>query len=155
MIPFIGRKEELDHLNQMSKMNGPRLVVVKGRRRIGKSRLVEEFAKDKVFFSFSGLPPTPDVTAQDQRDVFARQFSQIFKLPPLSFPDWSDAFNHLTNYIIETPTVILFDEISWMGSKDPTFVGKLKIWWDLYLQRNPRFKNDPYPFLSTGMRTIS
>ncbi|MBL0942299.1 MAG: AAA family ATPase [Alphaproteobacteria bacterium] len=138
MIPFIGRKEELKRLDQMCKMNGPRLVVIKGRRRIGKSRLVEEFAKDKVFFSFSGLAPTPNVTAQDQRDVFARQFSQIFKLPPLSFPDWSDAFNHLTNYITKIPTVILFDEISWMGSKDPTFVGKLKIWWDLYLQRHPR-----------------
>ncbi|WP_165380404.1 AAA family ATPase [Candidatus Finniella inopinata] len=137
MISFIGRKEELASLNRMSKMHGPGLAVIKGRRRIGKSRLIEEFAKDKIFFSFSGLPPTTNVTAQNQRDVFAREFAQIFKLPPLSFSDWSDAFNHLTNYITEKPTVILFDEISWMGSKDPTFVGKLKIWWDLYLQHKP------------------
>ncbi|HRH58702.1 MAG TPA: hypothetical protein PLS10_13710, partial [Chitinophagales bacterium] len=34
------------------------------------------------------------------------------------------------NYLSNEPTVILFDEISWMGEDDPTFVGKLKIWWD-------------------------
>jgi len=33
--------------------------------------------------------------------------------------------------------VILFDEISWMGSKDPDFLGKLKNAWDLYFKKNP------------------
>lgn len=135
--PFIGRERELANLQGLTKGNAPKLAVVKGRRRIGKSRLVVEFAKDRVFLSFSGLPPTPGVTAQDQRDAFARQFSEIFKVPPLTFLDWTDAFNHLTRYITPEPTVILFDEISWMGSKDPTFIPKLKVWWDLYLQEFP------------------
>lgn len=135
MKPFIGRARELHNLRQISTMNGPKLVVIKGRRRIGKSRLVEEFAKDKLFLSFTGLAPVNSVTAQDQRDAFARQFSQNLNVPPLTFTDWSDAFNHLTLHLQQTQTVILFDEISWMGSKDPTFVPKLKIWWDLYLQQ--------------------
>lgn len=136
--PFIGRAQELDNLNQLSHQRKPILAVIKGRRRVGKTRLVEEFAKDKLFLSFSGLPPTAGVTAQDQRDAFAIQFGLMFNLPPLSFKDWSDALNHLTLKIPTTPTVILFDEISWMGSKDPTFVPKLKVWWDLYLQRFPQ-----------------
>lgn len=137
MTFFIGRQRELDALDQMSKGNAPTLVVIKGRRRIGKSRLVEEYARGKCFFSFTGLAPTDSITAQDQRDAFARQFSQLFNIPPLTFIDWSDAFNHLSLHIKNTPTIILFDEISWMGSKDPTFVSKLKIWWDLYLQKFP------------------
>lgn len=138
MKAFIGREKELNNLKQIAKMQGPKLVVIKGRRRIGKSRLIEEFSKDKQFFSFSGLAPTKAVTAQDQRDAFARQFAQHFKVPPLSFTDWSDAFNHLSLHIKETETVILFDEISWMGHKDPTFIPKLKVWWDLYLQKFSR-----------------
>lgn len=134
---FIGRERELNLLKQMSNANGPKLVVIKGRRRIGKSRLAEECAKGKSFFSFTGLAPTHSLTAQDQRDAFARQFAQNFKVPPLTFTDWSDAFNHLSLHIQHIPTIILFDEISWMGSKDPTFVPKLKVWWDLYLQQYP------------------
>ncbi len=134
---FIGRERELTSLQKLARQPGAKLVVIKGRRRIGKSRLAEEFAKGKIFFSFTGLAPTDGVTAQDQRDTFARQFSQIFGLPPQTFQDWSDVLNHLTRHIPDSSTVILFDEISWMGSKDPTFIPKLKVWWDLYLQNFP------------------
>ena len=39
-MAFIGRKEELKQLNMLFKKNTASLVVVKGRRRIGKSRLI-------------------------------------------------------------------------------------------------------------------
>jgi len=34
--------------------------------------------------------------------------------------------------------IVLFDEISWMGSKDPDFLGKLKNAWDVYFKKNPK-----------------
>ena len=58
MAPFIGRRLELDELRQQAKKRTSSLIVVKGRRRIGKSRLIEEFGKSAKFYSFSGLPPT-------------------------------------------------------------------------------------------------
>src|SRR5438105_3830984 len=126
MKPFVGRENELQRLEDLSKSGRSCMVVIKGRRRIGKSRLAEEFAKGKIFLTFSGLAPVKGVTAQDQRDAFARQLTTLFNLPLLTFLDWSDAFAYLTRYLTEKPTVILFDEISWMGSKDPTFTSKLK-----------------------------
>ncbi|MFI0347695.1 MAG: hypothetical protein ACH346_02820 [Chthoniobacterales bacterium] len=80
-------------------MRRPSLVVIKGRRRIGKSRLIAEFAalcKSHQFWSFAGLAPQGGITAQDQRDHFARQFSLLLKIPPMTFSDWSDAFEHLS-----------------------------------------------------------
>lgn len=137
MKPFVGRDNELRRLEDLSKSGRACLAVVKGRRRIGKSRLVEEFGKGKEFLSFSGLAPVKGVTAQDQRDVFVHQLTTMLHLPPFTVIDWSDAFAHLSRYLTEKPTVILFDEISWMGSKDPTFISKMKIWWDLALQNHP------------------
>lgn len=137
MKPFVGRNRELQRLEDLSKSGSSRLVVIKGRRRIGKSRLAEEFGKKKIFLPFSGLAPVRRVTAQDQRDSFARELSKLFGLPPFTFTDWTDGFAHLSRHLSEQPTVILFDEISWMGSKDPTFVSKLKVWWDLVLQNYP------------------
>jgi len=137
MKPFIGRTHELRKLEDLSKSGRSCLVVIKGRRRIGKSRLAEEFGKTKVFLSFSGLAPVKGVSAQDQRDAFAHELATLFQLPPFTFTDWSDGFSLLSNHLTKKPTVILFDEISWMGAKDPTFTSKLKVWWDLVLQNDP------------------
>jgi AAA+ ATPase superfamily predicted ATPase len=135
MKPFVGRKSELQRLEDLSKSGRACLVVIKGRRRIGKSRFAEEFGKDKIFLPFSGLAPVKGVTAQDQRDTFVRELTTLFHLPSFTCTDWSDAFAHLSRHLTtKQPTIILFDEISWMGSKDPTFISKLKIWWDLILQ---------------------
>src|SRR3990167_7821808 len=99
--------------------------------------------KEKAFLPFSGLAPVNGVTAQDQRDTFARELAILFNLPPFTFTDWSDAFAHLSIHFTAKPTVILFDEISWIGSKDPTFVSKLKVWWDLVLQIIPISSLEP------------
>src|SRR5262245_20732769 len=112
MRPFVGRVNELLRLQDLSRSGLASLVVIKGRRRIGKSRLAEEFGKDKVFLSFSGLAPVKGVTAQDQRDAFAGQLAALFHLPPFTFTDWSDAFAHLSRHLTKKLTVILFDEIS-------------------------------------------
>lgn len=134
MISFIGRKKELKLLEQLPKTKAS-LVVVKGRRRIGKSRFVEEFAKNKSFIRFSGIPPEDGVTAQMQREIFAKQLSRELSLPYLVSDDWASLFEWLFKNLQKKPSVILFDEISWMGAKDPTFLGKLKNAWDIYLSK--------------------
>ncbi|WP_339041631.1 ATP-binding protein [Candidatus Lariskella endosymbiont of Hedychridium roseum] len=129
---FIGRRVELERLQALYKKKTSSLVVVKGRRRIGKSRLILEFVKtidSQTFWSFAGLAPQDGISPQAQRDNFARQLSLMLKVPPITFQDWSDAFEHLSLHI-NPGDIILFDEISWIGSKDPTFIPKLKAWWD-------------------------
>lgn len=135
--PFVGRKEELKRLSSLFKKKSASLVVVRGRRRIGKSRLIEEFAKGKRFFSFAGIPPTTAIDAQTQRDVFAQQLGEQIGLTGMVAYDWSLLFSLLAHHASEGPVIILLDEISWMGSKDPTFLGKLKNAWDLAFKKNP------------------
>ena len=134
---FVGRKRELSQVHGLDSSPLPQLVVIKGRRRVGKSQLAEEFSKGKIFINFTGLPPLETVSAQDQRNSFAQQISQYFNIPPFSFDDWSAGFAHVTKQLTQDPTVLLLDEISWMGSKDPTFVPKLKVWWDVTLKHYP------------------
>lgn len=136
--PFIGRKRELQLLNELLLKKSSSLIVIRGRRRIGKSRLTQEFAKKMKHYILSGIPPTPAITAQDQRDEFARQLHRELKIPLPRADDWGDLFWHLAEHTQSGKVAIVLDEISWMGSKDATFLGKLKNAWDLYFKNNPK-----------------
>lgn len=134
---FVGRKDELERINALFHKSTSSLVVLKGRRRIGKSRLVHEFAKGRRFLKFSGVPPLNDITQQKQRDIFASQLRQQIPGPGLKAENWYELFVYLSEQITSEQTVILLDEISWMGSKDPTFLGTLKNAWDMHFSQHP------------------
>lgn len=134
---FIGREQELATLEGLFAKDTGCFTVIKGRRRIGKSRLVEEFAVGKQFYRFSGLPPEKGVTEQTQRDDFARRLKQYFPdLPTLKADNWAELFELLAKRTLQGKTVILFDEISWMATGDPAFLGKLKNTWDEWFKKN-------------------
>lgn len=132
---FTGRKQELDDLRGLLDKKSASLVVIRGRRRIGKSSLVDRFATGMTYFAFTGLPPEKDTTAKSQREEFARQLKVLLGLPGLKADDWGDLFTVLAKSLPKGKVIVMLDEITWMGSKDPTFLGKLKIVWDLYLSK--------------------
>lgn len=134
---FVGRKQELEALQALLAKKSASLVVIRGRRRIGKSRLVDKFAEGKPYFAFTGLPPEKDTSAKSQREEFARQLMAMFGLPGLKADDWGDLFTLLAKSLPKGRIVVMLDEITWMGSKDPAFLGKLKIVWDLYFSKMP------------------
>ena len=70
---FVGRKKELSQLNLLLKKQSASLVVVKGRRRIGKSRLIQEFGRSLKVYSFSGVLPTEKTLSETQLREFGWQ----------------------------------------------------------------------------------
>ena len=139
MSKFIGREIELKRLATLKEKKSASLVVIKGRRRIGKSRFVEEFAKRydfDTFYTIAGLSTTPETTDQSERDIFASALGRIFGIGGIRADDWTTLFLLLNEKIQGKRVLVLFDEISWMGSKDSDFLGKFKNAWDLYFKKN-------------------
>lgn len=135
---FIGREAELQSLNDLLDKKTASLVVIKGRRRIGKTRLIEEFAKGRKFLRFIGLAPTEGVTAQSQRDEFSLHLSQQTGLPEIKVDDWSKLFGLLAEKTKSGRYIVSLDEITWMAYDDMTFLSKLKNAWELYFSKNPQ-----------------
>lgn len=136
-MKFYGREKELAILKQFNDKKIASFIVTRGRRRIGKSRLIEEFAKGKNFFHFSGVSPEERTTAQHQREEFANQLVQ-HNIPLPNADDWNNLFWALAEATKTGECIILLDEISWMGSKDPNFLGKLKNAWDIHFKKNTK-----------------
>lgn len=94
MAHFIGRTQEIQRLNQLLDKSTASFVAVYGRRRIGKSSLIEHFGKHHRMLSFEGLSPREAITTQDQLNEFSRQLSRQCKTPYRRFSDWG---MHYTN----------------------------------------------------------
>ena len=109
MTKFLGRNSELKKLRQLLKKDTSSLAVIKGRRRIGKSRLAIEFGKEVGnFLIFSGIPPSKNLTAQEERDDFARQMSRTLKMPQFKTEDWGDLFYYLSKETSQEKEVMQF-----------------------------------------------
>ena len=137
---FIGREKELDQLNGLwNKVTRTSLVTIRGRRRIGKSTLVEHFAaaSGAKFMKIEGLSPK---TARSNKDQLKGFYSQLQLQTGKSYAvgDWLKAFKDVDGEIADgRRTVLLLDEISWMGHYDSSFPGMLKIAWDNFFHRHP------------------
>ncbi len=137
MTKFIGRKDELLTLKTLLTKKAASLIVVKGRRRIGKSRLLEQFSESfQKSYIFSGLPPVEASDRQSQQQEFVKQYERNFGKIPQKREDWGDLFWQLAEQTQRGKILVVLDEITWMGSKDPDFLGKLKNAWDLYFKKN-------------------
>ncbi len=122
----------------LKQKNTSSLVVMMGRRRIGKSYLLKKYAESfsKVFL-FDGLAPHEKQTNEMQLAHFAKQLSEQTGVPGFKFGDWTDALKALAKQVSKGVTFVLLDEISWMGKHDPDFPGKLKSVWDSDFLKNP------------------
>lgn len=137
---FFGRKAELEDLLSLWNKQVSSLVTCRGRRRIGKSTLIEEFARISRarFVKIEGKAPEPKQTDYDQRAFFAEQLSRYVGMD-ISVPaTWLKAFEALDRILDDAKTVVLIDEISWLGRYDSGFAGSLKTAWDNLFRRHRR-----------------
>ena len=137
--PFYGRERELRLLKELVGKKTASLVVLKGRRRIGKSRLAVELAHRLAGYSawsFQGLPPTAHLSAEQEREDFAQQISRQLGIPAPRADDWNTLLWSIADRTKTGRHLIVLDEINWLGSKDPTFLGKLKNAWDTEFSKN-------------------
>ncbi len=131
---FLGRKKELGLLQDLWLLDKSSLVICRGRRRIGKSRLIKEFAKSaKHSFLFQGLPPRKDQCDIDQLNHFYQKLREWNPALPNSATNlsWPQALTDLAKSIgTKKKVLILLDEISWIAQHCPDFAGHLKNAWD-------------------------
>lgn len=138
---FFGREDELDRLSALWRKRVSSLVSCRGRRRIGKSALIEEFAKRAKarFIKIEGKRPEKGWSNATELQTFAEQLAAQTGAETTPPSNWLNAFIRLSDKITdEGRTVVLLDEISWLGYFDDTFAATLKIAWDNYFKKHDR-----------------
>ena len=138
-INFIGRERELESLLGLCGKRVSSLVTCRGRRRIGKSRLIAEFASriGARFIHLEGVKPQPGFSNEVELHEFARQLSVQVHKTVKTPENWLEAFVALDGFLRgKGRTVVLLDEVSWFGHYDKLFAPYIKIAWDNYWKKH-------------------
>ena len=138
---FFGREDQMEQLEALWAKRVSSLVTCRGRRRVGKSTLVEEFARRSGarFIKIEGVRPGGKTTAADELRAFAKQLARQTEATKEPQEDWYSAFGVLDEQIRDKErTVVLLDEVSWLAHGDETFADYLKIAWDNALKKHDR-----------------
>lgn len=131
---FVGRESELEDLNRHYKSNTSKLLVIYGRRRVGKSTLIEQFISDKKHLRFEGLENTRTI---GQLDHFTHDLSVQLNDPILSqarLQSWLPLFDYLTRIFADKKQkyVLFLDEFQWLAAGQTKLVSILKKYWDIH-----------------------
>lgn len=145
MKKIIGRKAEQQILGDAFNSGKAEFIAVYGRRRIGKTYLVENFfsAKPCLYFSITGLHKG---TLKQQLSLFSGNMSEVFfagmGVQIESPTSWLHAFEMLTNTINtwakQKRVVLFFDELPWLASKKSGFKNALDYYWNTKWSKDER-----------------
>lgn len=144
-MKVIGRKQEQIILEKALSSNTAEFIAVYGRRRVGKTFLIEQFfSKNRgLFFHMTGLH---DASLEEQLALFSLSLSNTF--PALSNVDvarpssWMQALDQLSRLLDELPSsrriILFFDELPWLASHKSGFKQALDHYWNTRWSKNKK-----------------
>lgn len=159
-MQFIGRANELEELKAAQQSGQASLIVVYGRRRVGKTTLIEKaFAKSRMI----KLEGVEGKSPEFQVANFAATIRQHFKTKAteLATPiNWTQAFKLLADCVAKGKWVIYLEELQWMANYRSDLISELKPIWDNQFRKNPDLVlvlcgSSPSFFLSEVIRSRS
>ena len=149
MEKLIGRERECEELEWALKSQRSELVVLYGRRRVGKTFLVRRFFGDTYSFHYVGAhKQKKEVQLQNFKEALER-FSGNQDIP--EFGNWHEAFQQLAEYLgncADKRKILFFDEMPWMDTKGSEFVDELEYFWANWVQNR-----DDIVFIACGSAT--
>ena len=133
MKRFVDREQEMNTLQREYERNGSSLVVLYGRRRVGKTTLISEFIKDKkaLFFLASEESESQNRLAFQEKTA---EFLGSDLLRNGEVKSWDVLFKAIMDAPFDSKPVIVLDEFQYLGKANPAFPSIFQRIWEEILK---------------------
>ena len=133
MKRFVDREQEMATLQREYDRDGSGLVVLYGRRRVGKTTLISEFIKNKkaLFFLASEESESQNRLAFQEK---AADFLNSDLLKNVEVKSWDVLFRAIMDTHFDSKPVIVLDEFQYLGRSNPAFPSVFQRIWEEILK---------------------
>lgn len=129
---FAGRKTELAELERRYLQQGFHFPVVYGRRRVGKTRLIQEFVKGKKSIYFMATKQTSDELLRSFSEAIKEQFPDERTKYILAFESWEKLFSYIADISKSERIVLVIDEYPYLAESEKAMSSLLQKFIDNY-----------------------
>jgi uncharacterized protein len=137
---FVGRKGELRLLDDLWVTGKSALVILYGRRRVGKTRLLTHWLKsqgvDRGFYWMAEATSPHDQLRSFTQTFTAFEDPEIEIHKDLTFPTWEHSFRQIAKLAQNQRVAVLIDEVTYIMEVVPQFVSSLQKAWDQWLKNS-------------------
>jgi AAA+ ATPase superfamily predicted ATPase len=134
-IPFIGRHRELAVLQELADSGKPELFVLYGRRRVGKTELLQQLCAGRRAAYFLAA----QVRDKDNLAAFKKVLEEALGDPliaSIEFPDWTAALTYAAERAGSERLLLVLDEFPYLCEANPGLPSLLQRFWDLKGKRS-------------------
>ena len=138
---IIGREREIQLLEEICHSSRAEFVAVYGRRRIGKTFLIDKYFGGRYDFYMTGIY---EGTRREQLTNFAHQLERYSGERCAVPKDWMEAFFALEKYLesrLAQPRVLVFiDELPWLDTRQSRFLKAFELFWNEWVSKHDNVK---------------
>lgn len=137
LMSFVGREEEKKYMRDAAKMGEATILVIYGRRRVGKTELIEHTLTERNLLKLEGVEEG-DTQAQMYRVLY--QLSKALGDPHIvhmKFNTWLELFDFIASKIAVGKWTLYLEELQWLAEYKNELISDLKYVWDNRLRHNP------------------
>ena len=130
---FVDREQEMETLQSEYERKGSALVILYGRRRVGKTTLISEFIKDENALFFLASEESESQNRSAFKDK-AAEFIDSDLLRNADIKNWDTLFKTIMDTPFDTKPVIVLDEFQYLGKANPAFPSIFQRIWEEILK---------------------
>lgn len=137
MAKIVGREEEINELNERYSSDHAELIVVYGRRRVGKTFMIRETFRNKMTFYHTGLSPYDEkrkIGKKEQLEHFYHSLLQHGMAESTCPKTWMQAFYMLEELLEDMDDgerqLVFIDELPWLDTPGSGFVTAFEAFWN-------------------------
>jgi hypothetical protein len=138
---MVGRKEHIETMMELLALKKSYFIAVTGRRRVGKTYLIDQVYKNNICFRATGIQ---NGSQSKQIINFVQKLAEFSKIPIVTSPqNWQQVFFLFKKYLESLPKnkkqVIFIDELPWMSTVRSGFIQLLAHLWNDYISKENHY----------------
>ena len=126
---FVGRQKELGVLEELADSGHPELYVLFGRRRVGKTELLQQFCRRQRAVYFLGAEVREKDNLRAFRDALAEGLDDPLAAS-VEFRDWTSALQFVGERAKDERLVLVLDEFPYLCQASPSLPSEIQRFWD-------------------------